>query len=383
MRVLFAGGGTGGHVYPALAVAEAMRGAEMLFVGSKRGIEERIVRRAGLSYRGVPVEGFHRRPTVANLLFPFRLAWACAAAWRVVRGFRPEVVLGTGGFASGPPVFAAWLQGVPIVLQEQNAYPGVTTRILSRWAAELHLAFAEARDELPERVRDRARCTGNPVRVSLAADLQGAGDGADARRAARASIEGLDPERATLLVLGGSQGSRLLNVAVGRLLESEIDRLPPFQILWATGRKLYAEVIEQQLPASPAVPVVVRPYLEEMSTAYAAADLVLCRAGAITCAELALVGRSSVLVPLASAAGDHQSHNARALAGAGAARIVTEDRLLDPRTSGRVLAELLSELLGDRRALDEMASSARALARPEAAREIAGRLAAIAGEGDS
>ncbi len=383
MRVLFAGGGTGGHVYPALAVAEFMAGAEMLFVGSQRGIEEGIVRGAGLEYRGLPIEGLHRRLTAENLLFPVRLATALAAAWALVRAFRPQVVLGTGGFASAPPVLAAQLRGVPTLLQEQNAYPGVTTRLLARRACEVHIAFQEAAARLPRSAEARTRLTGNPVRGSLVERLGAAGSraqGAAERRAARARIEGLDADLPVVLVFGGSQGSRLLNTALAAFLEAGPDAVTiPFQILWATGRKLHQEVLERQLPAEPALPVQVRPYLEEISVAYAAADLVVCRAGAITCAELALVGRPALLVPLASAAGDHQGHNAAALAGAGAARMLEERRLREGAAGGRELGRMIGELMADRAALERMAGAARALARPDAARTISERLRALAG----
>ena len=365
MRVLFAGGGTGGHVYPALAIAEALGPAETLFVGSRRGIEERIVRSAGMEYHGLEVEGFHRRPTLKNLLFPLRTLGAFIASVRLVGAFRPQVVVGTGGFASGPPVLAAQLRGITTVLQEQNAHPGATTRLLARSATEIHVAFREAIEKLPETARQRVQISGNPVRGSLASGTRSTAE-------ARAAFGGLDPDRPTLVVLGGSQGSRRLNRSVAALLTSSRDRA--YQVLWSAGRALYDEVRADLGENVDAPGVVVLPYVDDMAAAYGAADLVLCRAGAITCAELALVGRPALFVPLASAAGNHQHHNASAFAAAGAAEIIPESALLDPRAGGDTLGESLDRLFADSTGLATMARASASLGRPDAARVIAGRV---------
>jgi UDP-N-acetylglucosamine--N-acetylmuramyl-(pentapeptide) pyrophosphoryl-undecaprenol N-acetylglucosamine transferase len=386
MRVLFAGGGTGGHLYPALAVAECLTGADQLhFVGSARGMEERIVRAAGIGYTGLAVEGFHRGWNARNLLFPVRLASALVAARGLIRQFRPEVVLGTGGFASGAPVVAAQFAGVPTVLQEQNAFPGVTTRLLARRAREIHVAYDEATAFLPAAVRSRVRLTGNPVRHSLLDELQQAGGGDAVRQQARARFKGLHALHSTLLVIGGSQGSRILNRAVLAWLErrQQVAASGPLQLIWAAGEKLYAEVepaLRSLLAAAPApVPtVVLRPYLDDMAGAYAAADLVLCRAGASTCAELALVGRPAVLVPFAAAAGDHQTHNAAAVTRAGAARMISEKQLASGESAARALAQEVEPLLADAVALARLAAAMKTLAKPDAATEIAACLRRLA-----
>lgn len=381
MRVLFAGGGTGGHVYPALAVAEALAGEmEALFVGSRRGIEAQIVGQAGFAYEGLRIEGFHRRWTLRNLGFPFLLVGALYAAGRLVDRFRPHVVLGTGGFASFPPVFVSQLRGLPTLVQEQNALPGISTRLLARRAQAIHVAYGEAIQGLPHAARSRARLTGNPVRASLIAALMMGADPRIARRQARVQLAGLDPELPTLLVIGGSQGSRLLNRALGAFLRARktVASGPRFQIVWATGRKLHQEVLDRERVEQFGLPVVIHPYLDDMAKAYAAADLVLCRAGAVTCAELALVGRPALLVPLASAAGGHQEHNALALVRAGAARMLPETRLLTPDSAASALEEALSALLGDAPTLAAMGEAMNALAKPEAAGDIAEELRTLA-----
>ena len=305
-----------------------------------------------------------------------------SAAWKLVRSFRPEVVLGTGGFASGPPLFAAQIAGIPTVLQEQNAFPGVTTRLLARRAREIHVAYPEAIRALPAATRVRARLTGNPVRRSLVGELRHAGEAESAMQQARRRFDGLHPDRPTLLVIGGSQGSRILNRALLAWLsrKSETDSpARPAQLLWATGEKLYAEVDAALRPllaaAGDSLPaIVLRPYLDDMASAYAAADLVLCRAGASTCAELALVGRPAVLVPFAAAAGDHQTHNAAALTRAGAARMISEARLAMPESAAAAITEEVEALLTDSDLLERLARAMKSLAKPDAAAEIATRL---------
>lgn len=365
-RILFAGGGTGGHVYPALAVAEALGDCEMLFVGSRRGIEKRIVASAGYDYEGLRVDGFHRRWTFRNLLFPARTTAAFAAALRLIRRFRPHVVVGTGGFASGPPVLAAQVCRLPTLLQEQNAYPGITTRLLARRCSELHIAFPEAAEHLSSSARRHLHVTGNPVRSSLLAELAGVGDAPKS-----GDLEARDLP--TVLVMGGSQGSRILNRAVLRFIADLETPFPRFRMLWSTGAALYDEV-RGELPSEIPIEVSLYPYLDDMASAYRDANLVVCRAGAITCAELALVGRPAVLVPLASAAGDHQRFNSESLARAGAAAVIEEKRV----GGTGVLRDVVLPLLADGAMRESMANASRALARPEAATQIAERVRDLA-----
>ena len=355
--VLILAGGTGGHVYPALAVAEQLRGwgGRVDWLGTAAGLEDRVVPARGIPLHRVAVVGLRGKGAGAWLAAPVRLTRAVAQAWRVLAAVRPDVVLGMGGFVSGPGGLAAWLQGRPLLVHEQNAVPGLTNRLLARLARVVLEAFPGSF----ERGR-HARHIGNPVRADLtdrpAPELRLAGRGPALR----------------LLVLGGSQGARALNEAVPAALARLADR-GSVEVWHQTGptqleaaRAAYARAgSEGRLDA----------YIEDMAAAYEWADLALCRAGAMTLAELCAVGLGAVLVPFPFAVDDHQTRNARFLADRGAAVLVPQAGL-DPAR----LAALLGELAADRGRLLTMARAARALARPEAAAEVA-RACLEVGEG--
>lgn len=364
MKVLIAGGGTGGHVFPGIAVAEELRmhhpNVEVLFVGGKRGLEATAVPDAGFRLRTLATAGFARRR-------PWTWPWAALvnlfgflqALW-VVMGERPRAVLGTGGYVSGPVSVAARVLGVPLLLQEQNSIPGLTNRWLSRIANEVHLSFLEARRYFPR--RDHLKVTGNPVRAFI---LSG-----EREQAMREF--GLDPRRPTLFVFGGSLGAKRINAAAVEALRRLKGRVD-VQAILQTGREDHAAIeraVEQdQLSAT------VLPFVRQMHLAYAAADLVVCRAGAMTLAEIAVCGRPSLLIPYPYAAHDHQRVNAANLADRGAA-VLIEDAELD----GERLAREIAHLLADRQALSRMSANARLFARPDAAARIARSLVAW-GEG--
>ncbi len=364
MKILIAGGGTGGHVFPGIAVAEELQAnhpdVEVLFVGSRKGLEAQAVPEAGFRLRTLATAGFARRR-------PWRWPWAALvnllgfvqALW-VVLGERPRAVLGTGGYVSGPVSLAAKLLGVPLLLQEQNSIPGLTNRWLSRIANEVHLSFLEARRYFPR--RDHLKITGNPVRAIILS-----GEREQGLREFR-----LDAHRPTLFVFGGSLGAKRINAAALdalRRLKNRVD----VQCILQTGREDHEAVKQaverEQLPAT------VLPFVRQMHLAYAAADLVVCRAGAMTLAEIAVCGRPSILVPYPFAAHDHQRVNATNLADRGAA-VMIEDGQLD----GERLAQEIAHLLADRQALSRMSANARLFARPDAAARIARSLVAW-GEG--
>lgn len=361
MRILFAGGGTGGHLMPALALAEALRAArpdiEPVLVGAQRGIEARVLPGTSLRYHLLPLEPLYRRAWWRNLRWPL-VAWrAWGAVGRVLDAERPDVVIGTGGYASGPVVWRAQRAGIPTAIQEQNAFPGLATRWLARRARQVHLGFPEARTLLTPGTGTEVHALGNPIRAPSP------GDAAAAR-----SAYGLDPRRPTVLVFGGSQGARALNQAVDAALAS--GRLAGANVLWGTG-DAHADTYAGRAASSR---VVVRGFFDPIAEAYRAADLVVCRAGAMTTAELCAWGKAGVLVPLPTAAADHQTHNARALSDAGAAVLLLE-RDLTPTS----LADTVERLLADGQRRDALAAAARGRGRPTASADIMSRILTLVG----
>ena len=364
LRVLFACGGTGGHVYPAIAVADAVRReaprAAVAFAGTADRMEAEAVPKAGYDFHAITVSGFQRglsaRALARNLAFPFKLGKGLWESLRLVGRFGPDVVVGTGGYASGPVGLAASLRRVPLVIQEQNAYAGATNKMLAGRADRVFVAFEAARPAF-EGARD-VRVAGNPIRADLL----------DADPAAAREHWGLAESARVLLVMGGSLGAGPLNGALklhlGALLADERTA-----VIWAAGKRYY-ETLRAAVPEHPRLRLV--PYLDRMDLAYAAADLALCRAGAITCSELAATGTPAVLVPSPNVTADHQTKNARALADEGAAVLLPEADLA--ARFERVVPALLAD--GDARAA--MRSAALRIARPDAARTIAQSVLALA-----
>lgn len=347
MRVLIMAGGTGGHIFPALAVAERLRaeGAEVLWLGARDGLETRLVPRAGFALETIRIRGLRGKGVLGWLLLPFRLVLAMFESLLVIMRFRPLTVLGMGGFVTGPGGLTTWLLRKPLVVHEQNAVAGMTNRWLARLATRSLVAFPAA---LPA-----ATLTGNPVRETIERLPEPA-----QRFAGR---EG--PLR--LLVLGGSQGARSLNQAVPRVLSGiAVDRRP--LVHHQTGRDADREVALEYTRAG--VDARVEPFIEDMAAAYAWADLVICRAGALTLAELAAAGLGAILVPYPWAVDDHQRRNGEFLVAAGAARLLVEGSELQEALA-RTLAELAD---AGRDGLLAMAQAARGLALPDAAGRVAG-----------
>lgn len=368
-RVLFAGGGTGGHLYPALALAEAMRErdprTEVFFVGALRGVEARVLPERGVQHLLLPFEPIRRaRPWENWRLLP-SLSRSWAGLSRVYRDFRPDLVVGTGGYASGPAVLAGVVRGVPAALQEQNSFPGLVTRLMAGRVRQLHLAFPEARRYLKPGARTEVLEFGNPIRPP----------DPTLDRAESRSHFGLGGGTVALVV-GGSQGARAVNEALLADLRGVAEgRLPArpegFEVLWATGPAHY-EGIAARLAEIGAEWVRAVPYIQDMPRALASADVAVSRAGAMALAELCAWGVPSILVPLPTAAANHQFHNAVALRDAGAALMVEETEL----GSGRLWGELVG-LAGDPARRDELSARARSRGRPDAAALIAERLASL------
>ncbi len=364
-RVLIAGGGTGGHVYPGLAIAEEWvrrhPDTEVVFVGTERGLEATAVPRAGYRLRTIAARGFPRRPGLALLKSIVALAASLGQTWRILCEESPRVVVVTGGYVSGPVGLLAKLRGIPLVVQEQNSVPGLTNRWLSLVAAEVHISFLESRHYF--RRRDHLKVTGNPIRRSLLRQ-----DRTTAYEALR-----LDPAKRTLLVFGGSRGAASINRAMAAALQ-RLARVPRLQVLWQTGSD-DAEWATSETEKVP-LPVRVTPYLERMEMAYAVADLAVCRAGAMTIAELTACGVPAILVPYPHATHDHQTENAKGLVDRGAAEMVADSEL-----QGDDLARRIEALLRDEPRLRRIGRNARAFSRTNAAERIADSMEALAAAG--
>jgi len=379
-RILIAGGGTGGHLFPGIAVAEALRArgvTDLLFVSAGRGNWREAIERAGFAWRSLPVRGFGRRPGLAHLAFPFRLAASLVVAGALLASFRPGAVVGTGGYVSGPVVAMAWLFGVPVLLLEQNAIPGATTRIAARFAREIHIAYEGSDARLPRRARARARLSGNPIRASVL--------GFDAA-AARDRL-GLARDLPVIFFVGGSQGAAAINRALfGALTETPVAEAPVAEAPsgWAQGLQIIVQTgakdaTDWSAARGGVARLVAQPFFHEVGEAYAAADLVVCRAGATTLAEITALGKAAILIPYPYATADHQARNADRMVRAGAAVTVPESEL-SPARLAREAAEIVNDV-GRRRA---MAAASRSLGRPEAADQVAEAVLRLAqGRGDS
>lgn len=350
MRVMIAGGGTGGHLFPGIALAEEVSTRhhknDVVFVGTERGLEARVVPAAGYKLETIPVRGLKGMGLGRFLLGLLALPMAFASSWRILRRYRPDVVVGVGGYASGPVVLAAWLQRVPTCVQEQNALPGFTNKVLGKLARAVFIAFEEARRYFPSR---KIHLIGNPIRSKLT-------DNYLRSRVAHA--------RFTVLVFGGSLGARRLNALVVEALDSLGDVKDSLHFIHQTGKADVEQV--RQAYAAKGWAADVSEFIEDMSSAYAGADLVVCRAGATTLAELTVCKKASILVPFPFATDNHQEVNARSLVNAGAALMFREAEL-----TGATLAETIRGLKADPARVKRMEKQAGLLGRPEAAKELA------------
>ncbi len=364
MKVVITGGGTGGHVFPGIAVAQALCRAssavEILFIGSSGGFEARAVPQAGYAFAPVPARGLLGKRLLAVPLVMWTTLRGCLAAYRVMNEFDPDVVFATGGYVSGAVALAGRLLRKPLILHEQNSVPGLTNRLLSRVAQEVHLNLPVARRHFPR--RRHLKLSGSPIRQGI---LEG-----DADRARREF--GLSAGRRTVLILGGSQGARSINRAAVSAIRSMSGR-EDVQFVLQTGRRGFGWV-QRRLRGRRRV-VCVRPFIEQMGDAYQLADLVVARAGAMTLAEICACGKASILIPFPHATHNHQEKNARALSDVGAAEMI-EDRQL----RGDRLAMLIAKSIDTPQKLREMSHNALLLARPDAADRIARALLHYAAE---
>lgn len=356
-RIILSGGGTGGHIYPAVAVAEALRRrfgeeVELLFVGAEGKMEMEKVPALGYRIVGLPIAGLQRRLEWRNLLVPFKVLRSIRQARNVIRSFGADVVVGFGGYASAPVLWAAQRMGVPTVIQEQNSYAGVTNKILARGACRICTAYEGMERFFP---KEKIVLTGNPLRGRFSKS--------GTPRAEALDYFGFTPGRKVVLVVGGSLGTRSLNEMMKTWLLSLGGGEAPVQVIWQTG-KYYEREMQAFLAAHPVRGIWQGTFIERMDYAYAAADLVISRSGACTVSELCLVAKPVLFVPSPNVAEDHQTKNARALADKGAALLVP-DAVCRTEAMPRAL-----ELLADEEALRRMSRNIEALARPDAAERI-------------
>jgi len=356
-RIVIAGGGTGGHLFPGIALAQELKTrdktVEIVFVGTEKGIESRKLPQLGFDLVKMPILGLSRKVTFRNLLIPFCLARSMIQSYVFLGKFNPELVVGTGGYVSYPVLLSANLRGIPTLIQEQNSYPGITTRLLASRANRVCLTYHTSLGYFRQykKTPDKFKVVGNPIRKEITC-----GD----RTLAQKEFN-LRADKKTIFIFGGSQGAHRINMAILEALDEIKD---DFQLLWQPGEKDFAYI--SQKVKGEKINISLIPFINEMGLAYAVADLVVSRSGALTLAEITACAKPAILIPYPFAAADHQRLNAQELVEKGAARVILEDQL-----SGKKLAELINQLLSDENVLGRMSRASKAMAKPGAASEIA------------
>jgi len=340
-KILISGGGTGGHIFPAIAIAnglkEKLKEVDILFVGAKGRMEMEKVPMAGYPIEGLWISGIQRRLTLKNLLFPVKLLSSLWKAARIVKAFQPNVAIGTGGYASGPLLKMAASKGVPTLILEQNSYPGIANKWLGRSVDKICTAYTGMEKYFPA---DKIILTGSPVRKNILQLQTGTAEGRQ--------FFGLERDRKTLLIVGGSQGAKRINEAMAHIVEKVL--ATGIQLIWQTGKPSLDMAEKAVLNSTYRKRVKIVAFIHQMEQAYAAADLVVSRAGAIAIAEIVQVKKPAIFIPLPSAAEDHQTHNAKALVVKGAALMVKE------KEAAEKLFGLISNLMKDNEARDKMIS---------------------------
>jgi UDP-N-acetylglucosamine--N-acetylmuramyl-(pentapeptide) pyrophosphoryl-undecaprenol N-acetylglucosamine transferase len=350
-KFILSGGGTGGHIYPAIAIANELKlrfsDAEFLFVGAQDKMEMQKVPQAGYAIKGLWIAGLQRKLTVDNILFPVKVLSSLWRSRSIIKEFKPDVVIGTGGFASGPLLQAAGQRGIPTLIQEQNSFPGITNKLLSKKASKICVAYENLERFFPQ---DKIILTGNPVRQDLL-DI-------DSKRSEAISYFNLDDNKKTLLVLGGSLGSRRIN----QLIEKELDFLiaSGVQVFWQCGNFYMAEYKH----FSDRENVQVVSFIDRMDLIYAAADFVISRAGASSVSELCLVAKPTIFIPSPNVAEDHQTKNGKAIVDNGGALLLKESEL-DTK-----FESVFNKLIHDEQLQLNLSSNMKKLAKPNATKDI-------------
>lgn len=341
LKVIISGGGTGGHIFPALAIAGAIKKlqptAEFLFVGAKGKMEMEKVPAAGYKIEGLWISGIRRELTIDNLSFPFKVLSSVSKAMQIINRFKPDVAVGVGGYASGPLLYAASLKKIPCLIQEQNSYPGITNKILAKRVSKICVAYEGMEKYFP---KEKLILTGNPVRENVL-EIEG-------KRTDAFSFFNLDINKKTILVVGGSQGARSINHSIKNGLEKI--NSAGVQIIWQTGKFFYNEAI-QFVEEKKLNNTKVFDFISTMDLAYAAADLIVSRAGASTVSEITLVGKPCIMVPLPTAAEDHQTKNIQALVQKDAAIMVKDNE------AQQTLVDIALKYINDEQKLKSLAEN--------------------------
>lgn len=360
-RILISGGGTGGHIFPALSIADACRrrfDAEILFVGAEGRMEMERVPAAGYKILALPVAGFNRKNLLKNFSVLLKLRKSMALAKKIISDFKPDIAIGVGGYASGPTLKAAQKAGVPTLLQEQNSYPGVTNKLLAPKAKAICVAYDGMERYFPAEI---IVPTGNPIRKDL---LESGVSPAEARESF-----GLKGDVPTLLAVGGSLGALTINESMAAAVPSLLEK--GYQVIWQTGKNYYEKIERGELTVAESDALVVTPFIGDMAKAFSAATLVVSRAGAGTISELELMGKPCILVPSPNVAEDHQTKNARALADRGAAVLIP-----DAECRARLLPAV-EELIGNPEKLESMSKTIREMAMTDSDEKIADEIEKI------
>jgi UDP-N-acetylglucosamine--N-acetylmuramyl-(pentapeptide) pyrophosphoryl-undecaprenol N-acetylglucosamine transferase len=354
-KIIISGGGTGGHIFPAISIANALKALqpdmEILFVGALGRMEMEKVPAAGYQIIGLPISGFQRKLTPSNLKVIFKLMYSLIKARTIIKNFKPDVAVGVGGYASGPLLKIASQRGIPTVIQEQNSYAGVTNKLLAKKAAKICVAYEGMERFFP---KQKIILTGNPVRQDLI--------NLETKREEAMTFFGLDKSKKTILILGGSLGARTINDSLAAHLE--VLKKADIQVIWQTGSRYYEEM-KQKTDISEATNIKTMAFISRMDLAYAAADMVVSRAGAGTISELCLVGKASVLVPSPNVAEDHQTMNARSLTSRNAAIMIKD---ADAREN---LVIMMIEIIKNPEELQRLSQNILKLAEKDSAKRIA------------
>lgn len=349
MKVIISGGGTGGHIFPAIAIANALReieqGVEILFVGAQDKMEMEKVPAAGYKIEGLWISGLQRRLTVKNLLFPLKVILSLMKAKSLIKKFNPDVAIGTGGFASGPLLRAACSLGIPALIQEQNSFPGITNKILAKQVNKVCVAYQGMETYFP---KEKIVITGNPVRQDIK-DLEG-------KRLEAFNFFGLNPNNKTVLAVGGSLGARTINESMQNCIDKLL--LNNIQVIWQTGKNFTLSMEKKQGCWRDV-------FITRMDLAYAAADIVVSRAGAISLSELAIIRKPAILIPSPNVAEDHQTKNAMVLVSKNAAIIIKDSEAKEK------LGKEIITLISDEKKKSELKENIAKFAFPDAAHVIA------------
>jgi UDP-N-acetylglucosamine--N-acetylmuramyl-(pentapeptide) pyrophosphoryl-undecaprenol N-acetylglucosamine transferase len=345
LKIIISGGGTGGHIFPALAIANAIKkikpGTEFLFVGAVGKMEMEKVPLAGYKIEGLWISGLQRSLKVSNLMFPVKLIVSLLKSLKIIKKFNPDVAIGVGGYASGPMLYAAAMNKIPALIQEQNSFPGITNRILAKKVKKICVAYENMNKYFPD---SKIVLTGNPVRDDVVM--------IDGKKKDGIKYFGISDSKRVMLVVGGSQGARSINIAVKNGLSKIIEN--NFQVIWQCG-KLFYETANDSVANTDVGNVKVHAFIDRMDYAYAVADVIVTRAGASTVSELCIVGKPAIMVPLPTAAEDHQTRNCMELVNKNAALLVKDAdaneklidevvQLMDDDDKRKILSENITRL---------------------------------------